>query len=132
MYFNIYVYYTVMLRSTTGSYGRPVKEVAYGEILFHSIEAVCEMVAQKEWLRCRHEASPMFDIPGSTLVWVQYILFFGFPNIKTYMYYVFKIYICTIKKNWQCLILSWPDKVQRMISTVHEFLNESLKPTDDL
>ena len=30
MYFNIYVYYTVMLRSTTGPYGRPVLEVAYG------------------------------------------------------------------------------------------------------
>ena len=30
----------VMLRSTMGSYGRPVIEVAYGEILFHSIEAV--------------------------------------------------------------------------------------------
>ena len=30
----------VMLRSITGSYGRPVIEVAYGEILFHSTEAV--------------------------------------------------------------------------------------------
>ena len=35
----------VMLRSTTGSYGRPVIEVAYGEILFHSIEAVWELLA---------------------------------------------------------------------------------------
>ena len=30
----------VMLRSTTGSYGRPVIEVAYGEILFYFTEAV--------------------------------------------------------------------------------------------
>ena len=30
----------VMLRSTTGSYGRPMIEVTYEEIIFHSIEAV--------------------------------------------------------------------------------------------
>ena len=30
----------VMLRSTTGSYGQPVIEVAYEEILFHSTKAV--------------------------------------------------------------------------------------------
>ena len=58
----------VMLRSTTGSYGRPVIEVAYGETLFNSTEAVWEMVAREKWLGCRHDASPMFDILGSTLV----------------------------------------------------------------
>ena len=59
---------TMMLRSTTGSYGRPVIKVAYGEILFHSIEAVWELIAREEWLRCRHDASSMLDIPGSTPV----------------------------------------------------------------
>ena len=51
LYLDIYIYMLlhndlmrghvdlVMLRSTTGSYGRPVIEVAYGEILFHSTEA---------------------------------------------------------------------------------------------
>ena len=79
MYFNIYICIlyddvmrchedTVMLRSTTDSYGRPVIEVAYGEILSHSTEAVWEMVAREEWLECWHDASPMFDIPGSTPV----------------------------------------------------------------
>ena len=45
MFHNIYIsvrdheyvmdlYLMVMLRSTTGSYGRPVIEVAYGEIIF--------------------------------------------------------------------------------------------------
>ena len=34
------------------------------------------MIAREEWLGCRHDASPMFDILGSTLVWVQCILFF--------------------------------------------------------
>ena len=47
----------VMLRSTTGPYGRPVVEVAYGE-----------MIARKEWLEYRHDTSPMLDIPGSTPV----------------------------------------------------------------
>ena len=64
-----------MLCSTTGSYGRPVIEVAYGETLFHSTEAVWEMKAREEWLRCRHDASPMLDILGSTLVWAPYIIF---------------------------------------------------------
>ena len=39
---------TVMLRSTTGSYGRPMIEVAYGEILFHPTETVWEMIAREE------------------------------------------------------------------------------------
>ena len=62
-------YFMVMLRSITGSHGRPVIEVAYREILFHSTEIVWEMVAREELLGCRHDASPMFDIPGSTPVW---------------------------------------------------------------
>ena len=67
-------YSMVMLRSTTSPYGRPVIEVAYGE-----------MIAREEWLGCRHDASPMLDIPGSTPVWASYILFFYFHNIKTYI-----------------------------------------------
>ena len=79
----------VMLRSTTGSYGRLVIDVPYGEILFHSTEIVWELVAQEEWLECRHDALSMFDIPGSTPVWVQYILFFGFYDIKIYIHIMF-------------------------------------------
>ena len=75
----------VMLRSTTDSYGRPVIDVAYGEILFHSTEIVGKMIARKEWLGCRHNSSPMFGISGSTPVWAQYILFLGFHKIKIYI-----------------------------------------------
>ena len=98
MYFNIYIYIyilyddvmrchedTVMLRSTTGSYGRLVIKVAYEEILFHSTEAVWEIVVQEEWLRCRLDASLMFDISGSTPMWAPYILFYGFYDIKIYI-----------------------------------------------
>ena len=76
----------VMLRSTMVSYGRPVTKVAYGEIIFHSTETVWEMVARKKWLGCRHDASPMFDIPRSTPVWAPYILFSDFQDIKIYVY----------------------------------------------
>ena len=74
MYFDIHVYMynydmgfdlMVMLNSTTGSYGRPMIEVAYGEMIFHSTEAVWEMLTREEWLGCQHDASPMFDILGS-------------------------------------------------------------------
>ena len=80
---------TVMLRSTTGLYGRPMIEVVYGEILFHSTEAVWELIAREEWLGCRHDTSPMFDIPRSTPMWAQYILFSGFYDIKIYIHIMF-------------------------------------------
>ena len=65
-------------------------EVAYGETLIYSTEAVWEILAREELLGCRHDASPVFIIPGSTPVWVQYIYFLDFQDIETYMYYVFK------------------------------------------
>ena len=60
-------------------------EVAYREMILHSIEAVWKMIAREEWLRCRHDASPMFDIPGSTPVSAPYMLFLDFQDIKAYM-----------------------------------------------
>ena len=120
MYFNICIYsylyddydyntnfhVTVMLRSTTGSYGRFVIEVAYGEMILSLYRSCMEMIAQEEWLRCRHDASPMFDILGSTPVWAHYIIF-RFSIYKTYVYrYCFKnLYV--VEKNtgglWPCL-----------------------------
>ena len=92
---NIYVYNDFMMMSchedtvmisTTGPYGRPVIESYMGKWYLHSTEAVWEMIAREEWLACRHDASPMLDIPRSTPVWAPYILFSGFLNIKTYVY----------------------------------------------
>ena len=73
-----------------------VIEVAYGETMIHSTEAVWEILAREKWLGCCHDASPMFDIPGSTPVWAPYMIFSGFYDIKIYMYYVLKS-ICIIK-----------------------------------
>ena len=64
-----------------------VIEAAYGETMIHSIKVVWEMLAQEEWLGCRHDASPKFDIPGSTPVWASYMIFSGFHDIKIYLYY---------------------------------------------
>ena len=100
----------------------------WGVFVFHSTEAVWERIAREEWLGCRHVASPMFGIPRSTPVWAQLQYFFGFYDINTYMYYVFKIYIYCIKEHWWSLTSSWPDEVQRMFSTAHEFSKEKSKP----
>ena len=83
----------VMLRSTTGPYGRLVIEIAYGEMIFHFTEAVWEMLAREEWLGYRHDASPMFDIPGSTPVLAPCILFFDFQDVKTYIYCFQNLYV---------------------------------------
>ena len=81
------------LCSTTGSYGRLVIEVAYGETLIHSTKAVWKILARKEWLGCRHDTSPMFDISKSTLVWAQCIyIFFGFQTYKNLYVLCFQIY----------------------------------------
>ena len=98
MYIMILWWWDVMrtrwwLRSTTGSYGRPVIEVVYGETLIHSTEAVWEILAWEEWLGCRHDASPMFDISVLTPVWVQYIyIFSGFQGYKNLYVLCFQIY----------------------------------------
>ena len=70
------------LRSTVSSYGRPVLEAAYGEMIVHSTESVWKILAWEKWLGCRHDTSPMVDIPGSTLVWAQYMSFFDFKIWK--------------------------------------------------
>ena len=43
------------------------------------------MLAWEEWLGCQHDASPIFDISWSTLVWATYILFPDFQDIKIYV-----------------------------------------------
>ena len=97
MYIMILWWWDVMriwwwLHSTTGSYGRPVIELTYGETLIHSTEVVWEILARKEWLSCLHDASPMFDIPESTPMWVPYILFSEFQGYKNLYVLCFQIY----------------------------------------
>ena len=58
----------VMLRSTTGPYGRPVIEVAYGEMIFSLHRGCMGDDSSGKVVGCRHDASPMSDIPESTPV----------------------------------------------------------------
>ena len=57
-------------------------DVAYGDTIIHSTEVVWEILAREEWLRYRHDTSPMVDISWSTLVWAQYIVFSDFNKYK--------------------------------------------------
>ena len=75
----------MILRSTTGPYGRPIAEVAYGEMLF-SLHRGCIGVELEKSGWSVDMLSPMLDIPGSTPVWAQSVLFFsGFSLYKIYM-----------------------------------------------
>ena len=86
------------------------------------------MIARKEWLGCRHNASFMFDILGSIPVWAQYILFLWFSIYKNLCICIlFSKSIYSIKEHWWFFVLSWPDEIQRMFSTVHELLHVKLK-----
>ena len=75
LYHGYYNYSMVILRSTTGPYGRPIAEVAYGEMLF-SLHRGCIGVelGKSDW--GVDMLSPMLDIPESTPVWAQSVLFF--------------------------------------------------------
>ena len=68
------------LCNTIGSFGRPVLEVVYEETIIHSTEAVWKILARKKWLGYRHDTSSMVDIPRSTPVWAQCIVFSVFNN----------------------------------------------------
>ena len=103
---DIYIYMIMMrfsdlwwwLCSTTNSYGQPVIEAAYREIMIHSTEVVWEILAREEWLRCYHDTSLIgrqtwFNTSVGTVYYI-----FWFHDINIYMYYVLKS-ICIIKKN---------------------------------
>ena len=107
----------VMLRRTTA----PMVDLCRGRIwedVFHSTKAVREMIAREEWLGCWHDASPMFNIPGSTPVWAQCIFRFSIYKIYVYVYCFQNLYVVQ-KEHWWILISSWPDEVQRVFSTAH-------------
>ena len=66
-YVMVYFFILVILCSTTGPYGRPITEVAYGEIVF-SLYRGCMGVELGKSGWGVDMMSPMLDIPGSTPV----------------------------------------------------------------
>ena len=86
-----YFYFMVILRSTTGPYGRPMIEVAMGRLYFHSTETVWEMIAREEWLRCRHDVAHVGHTRVNTSLGSMCIVFWIFI-LKTLNIYSFQIY----------------------------------------
>ena len=68
--------FMVILRSTTGPYGRLMIEVAYGEILV-SLHRGCMggMIAREEWLGCRHDVAHVGHTWVNTSVSSMYTIF---------------------------------------------------------
>ena len=75
----------MIFRSTTGPYGRPIVEVAYGEMLF-SLYRGCMGVELGKSGWGVDMMSPMLDIPESTSVWAHCIFFLDFHTIKINIY----------------------------------------------
>ena len=136
------------LRSTMGSYGRPVLEAAYGKIAI-SLYRGClgdvssrRVVGVSTWCITHGRHTRVNTSVGGVNMmhhpWSTYpdqhqcghsICIFDF-KYKTYTYYVLKS-ICIIKGHWWSLTLSWPDDDQGMISTTHDvFLKEMEESTD--
>ena len=125
-------YLIVMLRSTTSPYGRSVIEVAYGEMIL-SLHLGCmgddssgRVVGVSVWYIVH-----VWHTRVNTGVGSVYIIFWFFLRYKNlcvyiYIYILFSKSICSIKKHWWSLTLSWLDKVQRIFSTTHEISNEKL------
>ena len=136
MYFNIYIYIlyddvmrchedTVMLRSITGSYGRPVLEAAYGEIAI-SLHWGClgdvssgRVVGVSTWCITHGRHTRVNTSMGTVYVFLIF-------NTKIYTYYVLKS-ICIMKGHWWSLTLSWPENDQGMFSTAHDVFFKEMK-----
>ena len=119
----IWCYFMVILRSTTGPYGRSMIEVAYGEILFSLYRGCMGDDSSGRVVGVSTCCRPCWTYPGQHQCGLNVYYFLGFYTIRIYMYYVFKfIHVYgIIQKHWWSLTLSWPDEVQRTFSTAHWF-----------
>ena len=116
---------TVMLRSTTGSYGRPVIEVAYREMIL-SLHQGCmrdDSLGIVVWVSTWYIVYAWHTRVNTNLGSV-YIFFFWFSRYKNLCICIlFSKSIYSIKEHWWSLTLSWLDEDQRMFSTAHELFN---------
>ena len=105
----------VMLRSTTGPYGRPVIEVAYGEMIFSLHWGWLEddssgiMVGVSAWC-----IAYVWYTRVNTSVGSVYVISWFSTYKHLYICILFSKSICNIKEHWWSLTLSWLDEVQRM------------------
>ena len=92
-----YFCYMVILRSITGPYGRPMIEVAYGEISSSLYRGCMRDDSSKRVVEVSTCCRPFWIHPGQHQCGLNVYYFLSFYNIKTYMYYIFKS-IRTIKR----------------------------------
>ena len=84
----------VMLRSTTGPYGRLMIEVAYGEMIFSLHRGCMRDDSLERVIGVATCCRPCWTYLGQHQCGLNVYYFLGFLTIKIYMYYVFKsIYI---------------------------------------
>ena len=112
--------FMVILRSTTGPYGRPMIEVAYEKILFSLHRGCMGDDSSKIVIGVSTRCRPCWTYPDQHQCGLNVYYFPGFHTIKIDI--LFSKAICSIKEHWWSLTLSWPDEVQRIFSTAHEFL----------
>ena len=72
------LYYMVILRSTTGPYGRPIAEVAYGEILFLLHRGCMGVDSSGRVVGCRHDVAHVGHTRVNTSVGSLYTVFWIF------------------------------------------------------
>ena len=121
------LYFMVMLRSTTDPYGRPITEVAYGEILLSlhrgctGVDSSGRVVGVSTWCR------PCLTYPGQHQCGLNVSFFdFLYIYINLCIGILFSKSIYIIKEHWWSLTSSWPDEVQRMFLTAHEFFKKKI------
>ena len=85
---------TVMLRSTTSLYGQTCDRGRIWENYDSLHRGYCGWcLAREKWLGCHHDSSPMVDIPGLTPIWVPYMIFSSFHDIKFICIMFSKLYV---------------------------------------
>ena len=116
------LYLMVMLCSTTGPYGRPVIEVAYGEMIF-SLHWGClgddrsgRVVGVSAWYIAHVWHTRINTSMGSV-----YVISWFTRYKHLYICILFSKFICSIKEHRWSLTSSWPNEVQRIFSIAHEF-----------
>ena len=126
---------TVMLRNTAGPYGRLVIKVAYGEMIL-SLHRGCmrdnslgRVVGVSAWCIAHVWHTRVNTSVGSVYIYI-YIYFWFSTHQNPCICIMFLKSICNIKQHWWSLVLSWPDEVQRKISTAHELLKVKIDTTD--
>ena len=103
------------LHSTTGSYGRLVLEVAYGETIIHCLGdfSLGRVVGVSTWY-ITHGRHTRVNTSVGTIYGI-----FRFYKYKSLYVLCFENLYVLWKKHWWFLTLSWPDDIQMTFSTTH-------------